>query len=89
MLVLPELNALIGVWPAHLAVEADVRDMPGIWVSADHQVFQYTLPSMTCRSLVALFIILYSSAPFLCIITPACEVFCHATCLALRLCLAF
>ena len=39
LLVLPELNALIGVWPQHLAVEADVRDMPGIWVSADHQVF--------------------------------------------------
>lgn len=62
MLVLPELNALIGVWPAHLAVEADVRDMPGIWVSADHQVLQCTLPSMRRRSLVALFIILYSSA---------------------------
>lgn len=39
LLVLPELNALNGVWPQHLAVEADVRDMPGIWVSADHQVF--------------------------------------------------
>jgi len=38
MLVLPELNALIGVWPDELTVEADVRDMPGIWVSADHQV---------------------------------------------------
>ena len=38
LLVLPELNALIGVWPQHLAVEADVRDMPGVWVSADHQV---------------------------------------------------
>ncbi|KAL0021017.1 hypothetical protein WJX77_007158 [Trebouxia sp. C0004] len=37
MLVLPELNALIGVWPDELTVEADVRDMPGIWVSADHQ----------------------------------------------------
>lgn len=38
MLVLPELNALVGVWPKHLTVEADVRDIPGIWVSADHQV---------------------------------------------------
>lgn len=38
MLVLPELNALTGVWPDELTVEADVRDMPGIWVSADHQV---------------------------------------------------
>lgn len=38
LLVLPELNALIGVWPQHLAVEADVRDMPGVWLSADHQV---------------------------------------------------
>ncbi|KAL3145120.1 GPI inositol-deacylase, variant 2 [Trebouxia sp. C0009 RCD-2024] len=37
LLVLPELNALVGVWPQHLAVEADVRDMPGVWVSADHQ----------------------------------------------------
>lgn len=40
LLVLPELNALVGVWPQHLAVEADVRDMPGVWVSADHQVPQ-------------------------------------------------
>ncbi len=38
MLVLPELNALIGVWPDELTVEADVRDMPRIWVAADHQV---------------------------------------------------
>lgn len=38
MLVLPELNALVGVWPEELTVEADVRDMPGVWVSADHQV---------------------------------------------------
>lgn len=38
MLVLPELNALSGVWPEELTVEADVRDMPGVWVSADHQV---------------------------------------------------
>ena len=38
MLVLPELNALSGLWPEELIVEADVRDMPGIWVSADHQV---------------------------------------------------
>ena len=38
MLVLPELNALVSVWPTHLTVEADVRDTPGIWVSADHQV---------------------------------------------------
>ena len=38
MLVLPELNALIGVWPDELTLEADMRDMPGIWVSADHQV---------------------------------------------------
>lgn len=38
LLVLPELNALVGVWPEHLAVEADVRDMPGVSLSADHQV---------------------------------------------------
>ena len=38
MLVLPELNALMGVWPQAMVVEADVRDMPGVWVSVDHQV---------------------------------------------------
>ena len=38
LLVLPELNALNGVWPEDMAVEADVRDMPGVWLSADHQV---------------------------------------------------
>ena len=38
MLVLPELNALVGMWPEELIVEADTRDMPGVWVSADHQV---------------------------------------------------
>ena len=38
MLVLPELNALVSVWPEEMVVEADVRDMPGVWVSVDHQV---------------------------------------------------
>ena len=35
--MLPELNAATGVWPESLMVEADVRDMPGVWLSADHQ----------------------------------------------------
>ncbi|DBA69939.1 TPA: GPI inositol deacylase [Trebouxia sp. C0005] len=48
MLVLPELNALTGVWPDELTVEADVRDMPGIWVSADHQSLVW------CNQLVSL-----------------------------------
>ncbi len=43
MLVLPELNALMGVWPEELTVEADVRDMSGIWVPADHQVLPQSL----------------------------------------------
>lgn len=38
LLVLPELNALVGVWPEEMVVEADVRDMTGVWLSADHQV---------------------------------------------------
>ena len=55
MLVLPELNALAGVWPQHLTVEADVRDMPGVWLSADHQVS--ALPE-TC--LIVFFLLLWS-----------------------------
>lgn len=38
LLVLPELNALAGVWDRNAIVEADVRDMPNVWLSADHQV---------------------------------------------------
>lgn len=36
--MLPELNALVGVWDQDTVVEADVRDMPSVWLSADHQV---------------------------------------------------
>ena len=42
VLVLPELNAVADVWPTSLVVEADVRDMPGVWLSADHQVSSHS-----------------------------------------------
>lgn len=64
LLVLPELNALVGVWPQHLAVEADVRDMPGVWVSADHQVAQCFQTVMRHLSPTAFSMSLYRSMLF-------------------------
>ena len=47
LLVLPELNALVGVWPEEMVVEADVRDMTGVWLSADHQVTCLSVASIS------------------------------------------